>query len=413
LTNTFKKIDARDGLPSRTISSFIEDDRGIMWATSLNGIISIDPADFSIRVLYKSHGSVTNSFNRDATYKDKSGQLYMGGVDGFTVFDPSVAVAESAPPEVVITDFRLFNKSVTINDEHQLLSKPITLTNTLALSYKHVMFSFEFAALSYRSSDKNQYAYKLEGFDKDWNMIGTQYSATYTNLDPGDYVFRVKAANSDGVWNEQGKSIAISIAPPPWRTWWAYIGYLLLLTAIYYVVRKYEKLRIASDTYKTLSTTDQLTGIYNRAGAIKITEELFKRINPNQQQCIVIFDIDYFKRINDTYGHDVGDEILKGFANLITNSIRTGDVFARWGGEEFVLICCIPNKLDIKNLAEKLCRIVAAHSFEAAGYSINITTIIGIACTIPAENLKSLFKRADIALYEAKATGRNRFVIAE
>src|SRR5690606_31778972 len=102
---------------------------------------------------------------------------------------------------------------------------------------------------------------KLEGFDQGWNMIGTQHSATYTNLDPGNYVFRVKAANSDGLWNEAGTSVAISITSPPWRTWWAYVSYALTLLVIIYIVRKYEKLRIASDTYKTLSTTDQLTGI--------------------------------------------------------------------------------------------------------------------------------------------------------
>lgn len=412
-TNAFKTIDIRDGLPSGTIPSLIEDDRGIIWATSLNGIVSIDPVDYSIRVFYKSHGSVTNNFNRDASYKDKSGKLYMGGVEGFTVFDPAIMVTESAPPEVVITDFRLFNKSVKVNDEYKLLSKPITLTKKLDLSYKHVMFSFEFAALSYRSSYRNQYAYKLEGFDQGWNMIGTQHSATYTNLDPGDYVFRVKAANSDGLWNEEGTSIAISISSPPWRTWWAYLSYALIFLVLVYIIRKYEKLRIASDTYKTLSTTDQLTGIYNRAGAIKIAEDIFKRNNPSQKICILIFDIDYFKNINDAYGHDVGDEILKEFSSLITNSIRSGDIFARWGGEEFVLLCSGSNKLDIRNLADKLCRVVANHTFETASHSINITTSIGIACAAPGENFKTFFKRADVALYEAKSTGRNRFVIAE
>ena len=179
-------------------------------------------------------------FNILAYGKARTGEMYFGGVNGFNVFHPDEIVDNPNVPEIVITDFQIFNRPVSIAEEGSPLKKPVSESEAIALSHKETVFSFEFAALDYTAPEKNQFAYMMEGFDPDWNYVGTRRFANYTNLDPGRYVFRVKGSNNDGVWNEEGRSLAIVIHPPPWRTWWAYTLYVALMGAALYGVRAYE-----------------------------------------------------------------------------------------------------------------------------------------------------------------------------
>lgn len=408
----FSSLGVGDGLPSASISSIIEDNSGDIWLTTVNGIARIDPDTFVVTSYNRTHGLGSNNFNRDATFKDHKGRLYVGGIHGFSVFDPRKITSDLQPPPVVITDFRLLNVAVPIGDEPGLLPQSITETEELTLPYDHSMFSFGFAALSYRSSSSNQYAYMLEGFDKDWNFIGNQRTATYTNISPGKYTFRVKAANRDGVWNNKGAAIAIIITPSPWRTWWAYLGYLLILIAVIYMSSKYKSLRTRSNIYRALSTTDPLTGIHNRTGIAQMADNVFVGQKITQGVGLLVMDIDHFKRINDLRGHDAGDRILKDFTRLIARNIRSGDSFARWGGEEFVLLCPGIHPDSIAALAEKLRKVIEGHLFEQDYSPVKLTVSIGVACASPDDNFDSMFKRADVALYEAKAQGRNRVAIA-
>ena len=137
------------------------------------------------------------------------------------------------PPPVVITDFQLANKPVPIGGD-SVLQKSILETDQLVLSYLDRIFSFEFAALNYRAPEKNHYKYKMEGFEEDWNEVdSTRRFATYTNLDPGEYVFRVIASNNDGIWNEKGASIRIRITPPWWETIWFRFGMGVLIIGLF------------------------------------------------------------------------------------------------------------------------------------------------------------------------------------
>ena len=411
-TDSFSALGVQQGLPSASVSSIIEDDNGNIWITTVNGIAEIDSQTLEIKTYNKSHGLVSNNFNRDATFKDSNGRLYVGGIGGFSVFDPEKLRSSSEPPPVVVTSLRILNHSVAINGVDGILSKSITETDKLDLSYKHNMFSFNFAALSYRSPSSNRYAYMLQGFDQDWHEIGSQRTATYTNISPGSYVFRVKAANRDGVWNEEGVSIAIEIAAPPWKTWWAYTGYGLFFFAVLYMTNKYKSLRIKTNIYRTLSTTDPLTGAHNRTGIAQMAEEVFVRRRIQEGVGLLVMDIDHFKSINDVRGHDAGDRILKDFAGLIIRSVRSGDSFARWGGEEFVLLCADISYDGLVALAEKLRAVVAAHVFEKDNLPTSLTVSIGVAYAVPGDTFDSLFKRADTALYEAKSEGRNQVAIA-
>ncbi len=412
LTNKFSALNVKDGLPSATISSIIEDNMGNIWVTTVNGIVRIEPNTFAIKAFNKAHGLVSNNFNRDATFKDQLGELYVGSIGGFSVFNPKNIIQASPPPPVVFTKFRILNQTVQVNGADGLLQQSITETKKLWLSYKQTMFSFDFAALSYRSPESNKYAYMLEGFDADWHHIGNQRTATYTNISPGHYTFKAKAANKEGVWNDEGTAIAINITPPLWQTWWAYCSYIIVFIGIMYLINNYKNMSIKTNIYRILAATDPLTGVYNRAGLAQAANELFMHRGARANVCLLIFDIDYFKNINDVYGHDVGDQVLKDFTSLVVGNIRTGDTFGRWGGEEFVLLCANTTHDGVLFLAEKIRDIIANNAFQHKHISLNLTVSIGIAYAIHEESFETLFKRADLALYEAKESGRNRVIIS-
>lgn len=228
-TGEFKTLDTRDGMPSVYIAGLVSDNQGYIWATTVNGVAKINPKDYAIRTYNKGKGLASNNHNRNATYRDKKGTLYIGGIEGFSVFNPRDLVESPMPPKVTLTGFSILNKPVEVGSPDSPLKKNITQTETLVLDHQHIMFSIYYAALSFRAASSNQYAYKLEGFDQAWNNVGNTNVATYTNLDPGKYRFVVRAANSDGLWNEDGASVDIIILPPPWLTWWAYCLYFLLI----------------------------------------------------------------------------------------------------------------------------------------------------------------------------------------
>lgn len=218
--NTFKLYNKGHGLPSDVINGILEDDNGLLWLSTNKGISCFDPLKGTFKNFDIDDGLQGNDFIHGSCYKARDGEMFFGGPNGFNAFYPDSIEDNDFIPPIVITNFQIFNEPVVINGKNSPLTKHITATKALALSYKQSAFSFEFAALNYYSPNKNEYAYMLEGFDKTWNYIGTKRSATYTNIDPGEYVFKVKGSNNDGYWNEEGTSIKIKIVPPFWQTWW-------------------------------------------------------------------------------------------------------------------------------------------------------------------------------------------------
>ncbi|MBC7487423.1 MAG: hypothetical protein H7282_11795, partial [Cytophagaceae bacterium] len=176
------------------------------------------------------------SFYFNSKYKDESGKIYFGSNNGYLVIDPMKSGVNSIIPPVVITKFKIFNEQISATSPHSPLSKDISQTNEIKLNYDQNSITFEFAVLNFNSSQNNQYAYWLEGFDKTWFYSANQRTATYTNLNPGTYIFHVKGSNNDGVWNERGAYVKIIITPPYWKTWWFnLIGILFALTLLYLV----------------------------------------------------------------------------------------------------------------------------------------------------------------------------------
>ncbi|WP_219287743.1 sensor histidine kinase [Arthrospiribacter ruber] len=219
-TDDFKTYREKDGLPINEINSIVEDNEGYLWIGTIKGISRFD-AERELFVNFdKNDGLSGNEFSRYAVLKTKKGELLFGGLNGFNLFDPSSLQYNPYAPPVYLSDLKIFNKSVNFRDQGSFLQKHIGMTDTLSLSYKENVLSFDFIALNFTHPEQNQYAYILEGFEKEWNYVGNQRNATYTNLDPGTYIFKVKAANNDGIWNETGSSLIIKIAPPFWKTLW-------------------------------------------------------------------------------------------------------------------------------------------------------------------------------------------------
>lgn len=219
------------GLPSEMILGILEDDGGNFWLSTNNGLLMFNP-DTRIFNSYDSSDGLQGNEFRYACCKSKSGEMFFGGINGFNAFFPDSIIDDPYQPDVVITGFKISNRSVSIGEEIDgltILEKHISETNEIELSYKHTTLSFEYVGLHYAAPDSNQYAYKMEGLDRDWNYVGRRRFALYPNLDPGHYVFKVKASNNDNVWNETGASINIYIPLPYWRQWW----FLVLLGAIF------------------------------------------------------------------------------------------------------------------------------------------------------------------------------------
>ena len=221
----------KDGLASDRINGILDDDLGNLWlATGDAGINVFDPRNGTVKVYDTSDGLQGNQFLNESAYKSRTGALLFGGVNGLNIIDPANVPTNSLIPPVVLTDLRIFNRSVSVDDPDSPLEQNINETKQVVLRHDQSVFSLEFAALNYRAAARNRYAYMLEGFDKDWNQVDSRRRvATYTNLDPGTYTFRVKASNNDGLWNETGLSMEIVVLPPWWKSVW-FRTFAILLT---------------------------------------------------------------------------------------------------------------------------------------------------------------------------------------
>ena len=189
-------------------------------------------------------GLQDNEFNSQSYFKAADGKIYFGGINGITAFYPKDIKNNRHIPPIILSEFSIFNKTVSHKNKDSVLKKPIHLTKQINLSYNQNNISFKFTALDFTAPNKNRYAYKMENFDKNWINTGTRHEAYYSNLPPGDYIFYVRGSNNDGIWNKEGTSVKISISPPLWDTIYAYIFYIMLITAILYFARRYELNRI-------------------------------------------------------------------------------------------------------------------------------------------------------------------------
>ena len=225
-------------MPDNVIKGLIFDDSGILWVTTSSGVSQFDYKQEKIKNFTKADGLQSNEFYERSILKTKSGALLMGGTKGFNIVYPEKIAKNKNIPDVLITDLKIFNSRVEPGVKNSPLNQNITETKNLTLSYKQSVLSFYFTVMDFTAPEKNQYAYMMENFDDKWIYSGNRREATYTNLNPGEYTFRVKGSNNDGIWNEEGTSIRITITPPFWQTlWFRFILLAVLLGVVFWVYK--------------------------------------------------------------------------------------------------------------------------------------------------------------------------------
>lgn len=223
----FIHFTTREGLPNDTVYGILEDHQGNLWGSTNRGLFRLDYRRENIVVFDPDSGLPGLEYNTGSFLKARDDQLYFGGIKGVTWFHPDEIMVTTVPPQVVITDFLIANKAVPIGP-NQPIDVHISLADEVSLDHRQNVMTLSFAAMDYASPGLNRFAYRMNGFDEWQHTDASRRSVTYTNLDPGQYTFEVKAANRDGVWNEAGTSVRINVLPSPWRSHWAYSLYILL-----------------------------------------------------------------------------------------------------------------------------------------------------------------------------------------
>lgn len=231
----------KDGLSNDNVLGIIEDDQQQLWISTSNGLCKLNPVSKKIQTYTTSDGISGDDFNYSSSFRSKSGALFFGGFNGLTYFFPDKIQHNGFRAPIIFTGLMLFNTPVSINGPDQLLQQHISYTKKLVFKHSQNIFTLQFALLNYIKSNKNKYAYKLEGINKEWIETNTPL-ASYTNLPPGSYTLLIKGANNDGVWSKP-ESMQIEILPPFWKTWWAFSFYAILLAAIIFFITRFFYLR--------------------------------------------------------------------------------------------------------------------------------------------------------------------------
>jgi ligand-binding sensor domain-containing protein/two-component sensor histidine kinase len=303
--NNFKHFNSQNGLTVETVVSIKEDGQGNLWMGTNNGLIKYNITTKKISKYTVEDGLCSNEFETAAACGDNKNYFYFGTANGLVSFNPSHIVSNSFVPPIVITNVKILDQSLASFADTSLINT-YRKEKKLMLHYDQNFFSFEFAALSYNNSKANQYAYILTGVDKQWHNAGTQHSADYTDIRPGHYIFKVKASNNDGVWNDEPATVDVIITPPWWQTWWFYaVCFLFACASMYIIYRiriqqilKLYKLRssIAKDLHddvgSALSSIALLSNISQEAktkAALK-PEEIFSRIGDTSKRMIDLMD---------------------------------------------------------------------------------------------------------------------------
>jgi signal transduction histidine kinase/DNA-binding response OmpR family regulator/streptogramin lyase len=243
--NDFRIYTDKAGLSNEFIKGITEDGQANLWIATSNGLTRFNPETNSFKKFNTGDGLQGLEFEANAFLKSRDGEMFFGGINGFNSFYPGNIKTNPFIPPVYITGFQIFNQKINVNGKGSPLSKDITLTKEITLTYKQSSFSLNFAALNFTIPENNEYAYKLEGLEKDWNFVGKEKKSSYTNLGPGEYTFRVKASNNDGLWNEEGATVKIIIEPPFWKTtWFTFLLAAGALAALYFIYRFKTRLKL-------------------------------------------------------------------------------------------------------------------------------------------------------------------------
>ena len=281
---SFTNFSEGEDLPNNVVSSILEDESGKLWISTNKGITKFDTDKKSFESYDVRDGLQSNEFIRMASYKTHLGWMYFGGINGFNYFHPAKVKSNQRPPAIIFTDFKVSNKSINFAKNNTIINQPIQFVDEIHLSYKDKVISFEFAALNYTNPKRNQYQYLLYGFNKVWQQIGNQRTVTFTNLNPGTYILKVKGSNNDGVWNEEPIEIKIVIAPPFWATWWFRILMLIFSAIGFFTFVRYRLKQVQRENEKLETLVQERTEKIQRQKELieersKFKEQFFSNVS--------------------------------------------------------------------------------------------------------------------------------------
>ena len=423
----FHHIGRAEGLTSENIDALLMDRRGRVWASTDDGIAVIDPDTWALRVLHPADGAAISTYWVNSGAVGPTGELFFGGLGGLTVVRPERLARRSYDAPLVVTDVEVGGRPATPTTEggRRLLTVPPEAGG----------FSVEFSLLDFTAPERNRYAYWLEGYDKDWREVDiTHRSASYTNLAPGRYVLHMKAASRDGSWTPHPLALDVRILPSWHQTWWfdvlKGVGVLLLLALVVafrvrYVQRRSQELeRLVEQRteeltglqrqLEELAYSDALTGLPNRR---MFGDHCKRMIAAGDRQeagfALLLIDLDHFKQVNDTLGHDAGDALLVETARRLQGVARQADVVSRLGGDEFaILLADTVSTAAVDIVCARILEAFDASVFHQ-GKEMRASPSIGVAL-FPRDGATqdALYKSADLALYAAKAGGRHTWRFA-
>ncbi len=407
----FSNLNQSDGLASNVAYGVVSDLSGQIWVSGNSGLTRIDPDTFAMRSFHRRHGLQGEEFNFGAHHRGRDGSLYFGGANGVNAFDPRALDIVSEAPNIVLTSFEKFNEPATLDQPYERIAR-------VHLGYDDDVVTFEFAALDFVAPEKNLYRYMLEGFDRAWVEQSNRRRVTYTNLAAGDYVFRVSAANSDGVWNENGLAIPVRVDAAPWETPQAYSLYVLgVLLVIGGIFGWQHRRLIAAARIRQLAYYDALSGLPNvKLFRHRLADTLVDAKESKDSLAVLYVDLDRFKRINDTLGHTVGDRVIKSVAGRLSQCVhRRGDgvgqfELARLSGDQFLIFLRHRHAhREARELAKDIAQELA-QPFSNGGQELVVTASIGAAIYPDhGEDAEELLKAADVAVTQAKQAGRRSF----
>lgn len=440
VTETYTRFTTADGLPNNVIYGILIDDANNLWLSTNRGLSRFTPASLTFTNFGPHDGLQDEEFNNGAYYLADDGEMYFGGINGFNAFTPETIDQSNYSPPVVVTRFEVLN-------EERMIGVSFAGSQQIELHHAENYLSFEFAALDFSAPEKNLYRYKLEGFDDQWIEAGNRRYASYTNLNPGSYLFVVQGTNSDGIWSQNLARVPLYIVPAYWQTTWFQVFIMISVALLLLMLHRYKTISVnrrnavlevlvsertamlessnthlqaevlqrqkAEEEIRKIAYHDHLTGLPNRRLFMSFCKQAIAVADRDKEAFAILFlDLDLFKQINDQWGHDAGDSILVAVAQRIRNVVRASDIMCRLGGDEFVLLLAnVRDREFVASIANKLINTISQPvtiqpANAGVDQKINVGVSIGISL-YPEDDvtLDTLLSKADHAMYEAKKAG--------